>query len=63
MWNDPIVEEIRTRRDEHADRFGYDIQAIVEALRREEVESGRQPVSFARPPKSSRTEHLTNASS
>ena len=63
MWLDPIVEEIRTRRDEHAAQFGYDVQAIVEALRREEEESGRRPVSFARPRKSSETERLTSASS
>ncbi|CAD7854059.1 MAG: hypothetical protein [Olavius algarvensis Gamma 1 endosymbiont] len=59
MWQDPIVEEIRTRRDEHAAQFGYDIQAIVEALRQEEKESGKQSVSLARP----RTERLTSSSS
>ena len=61
MWQDPIVEEIRTRRDEHAAQFGYDIQAIVEALRQEEEESGRQPVSFARPSNSPTAEPLTSA--
>ncbi len=62
MWQDPIVEEIRTRRDEHAAQFGYDIQAIVEVLRQEEEESGRPPVSFARSRNSSTTEHLTSVS-
>ncbi len=62
MWQDPIVEEIRTHRDEHAAQFGYDIQAIVEALMQEEKESGRQPISFARPRNSSTTERLTSAS-
>ena len=34
MWKDPIVEETRSRREELARRFNYDIKAIGEALRR-----------------------------
>lgn len=49
MWKDPIVEEIRRIRDAHAAKFGYDLQAIYEDLKRQERESGHEIVSF--PPK------------
>ncbi len=47
MWNDPIVEEVRKFRDEHAARFNYDIDAIVQDLQELERASGIQVVSFA----------------
>ena len=47
MWNDPIVEEVRKFRDEHAARFNYDIDAIVEDLQESERCSNRPVVSFA----------------
>jgi hypothetical protein len=37
---DPIVEEIRKIRDEHAARFNYDIDAIFEDIKRSEQELG-----------------------
>ena len=46
MWNDPIVEEVRRIRQAHAARFGYDLQAIFEDLKRQERESGHTIVSF-----------------
>ncbi len=46
MYNDPIVEEIRRIRDEHAAKFNYDIHAIFEDYRRMERESGREYVTF-----------------
>ena len=49
MWKDPIVEETRSRREELARRFNYDIKAIGEALRRQQKASGRMPIT--RPPK------------
>ena len=49
MWKDPIVEETRSRREELARRFNYDIKAIGEALRRQLKASGQKP--FTRPPK------------
>jgi len=49
MAQDPILEEIRTIRDEFAKEHGYDVKAIVAALQREEVESGLQVISL--PPK------------
>ena len=49
MWKDPIVEETRSRREELARRFNYDIKAIGEELRRQRRASGQQ--QFTRPPK------------
>ena len=34
--NDPIVEEVRRYRQEHAAKYGNDIHRICEDLRREE---------------------------
>lgn len=48
MHNDPIVDEIRRVRQVHTDRFNGDLHAICEDLRRQERQSGRQYVSFAR---------------
>ncbi len=41
MINDPIVEEVRRYRREHAARYGNDLNRIVEALRKKERESHR----------------------
>jgi hypothetical protein len=38
MPNDPIVEEIRKIRDEHAARFNYDLDAIFRDIK----ESGKE---------------------
>ena len=46
---DPIVEEIRKIRDEHAARFNYDVDAIFEDIKRLQDESGIPVVSL--PPK------------
>jgi hypothetical protein len=43
---DPIVEEIRRIREEHAAEFNYDLGAIFADLKRLEAESGRPRVSF-----------------
>jgi hypothetical protein len=51
MWQDMIVEEIRKVREEHAAQFNYDIQAIVQALKQEEEQSGCHLVSFVQKPK------------
>jgi len=44
--NDPIVEEIRKIRDEHAKRFNYNLDEIVRHLQEEERKSGRTVVNF-----------------
>jgi len=46
--DDEIVEEIRRRRQAHAESLGYDLRRITEDLQRRERESGvpvvkRQP--------------------
>jgi hypothetical protein len=48
-WNDPIVEEVRKVRNEHAKKFGYDLRAIVADLKKQQQASKRKTVSF--PPK------------
>ena len=50
MWDDPIVAEVRKFRDEHAARFNYDIDAIVQDLQASERNSNRPVVSFAPKP-------------
>jgi hypothetical protein len=45
-WRDPIVEEIRKVREEHAARFNYNVRAIVEDARRRQQEGGRKVVSL-----------------
>ena len=40
MVNDPIVEEIRKFRDEHAARFNYDLDVIFDDIKRSERELG-----------------------
>jgi len=49
MWQDPIVEEIRRLREDHAAKFNYDIEAICRDLMERQGRDGRRVVSF--PPK------------
>jgi len=49
MWNDPIVEEVRKVREEHAARFDYDLERIFQDLKAQEQQSSREVVSL--PPK------------
>jgi len=49
MASDPIVEEIRLIRQEHAKRFNYDLHAIVADLRRREQQHPERLISL--PPK------------
>ena len=37
MWTDPIVEETRRIRDEHARQFNYDLAAIFADIKRFEA--------------------------
>jgi len=41
---DPIVEEVRRHRREHAKRFNYDLDAICEDLREHQAASGHRLV-------------------
>lgn len=47
---DPIVEEMRRYGNEYAARFDYDLERMVQDLRRRQDESGRKVVSFSREP-------------
>ncbi|VFM96614.1 MAG: hypothetical protein BECKG1743D_GA0114223_102707 [Candidatus Kentron sp. G] len=50
MNDDPVVEEIRRYRAEHAARYDHDLTRICEALREREEQSRKEFVRF--PPKS-----------
>ena len=45
MINDPVVEDIRRHRQEHAERYGHDLKLIVEALRERERRSAHRVIS------------------
>lgn len=47
MKNDPIVEEVRKHRQEHAAFFNYDLAEIFKALKEAEKKSNRPVVSRA----------------
>jgi len=46
MKDDPIVAEVRKTREEHAARFNFDLDAIVQDLRDQERISGRTFVQY-----------------
>jgi hypothetical protein len=54
MTGDPIIDEIRKFRDEHAAKFNYDIGAIVRDLQERQRAGGRQIIS---PPATPTTAH------
>ncbi len=45
--NDPIVDEVRRIRGEHAARFNYDLWAIFRDIKEQQERSGLKFVSFA----------------
>jgi hypothetical protein len=49
MHSDPIVEEVRKGRQEHAALFNYDLEAIVRDIRSREGKDGEKVVTL--PPK------------
>jgi hypothetical protein len=53
MLRDPIVEEVRKRRDAYAKRFNYDLEAISLDLQKHQEKSERKKVSL--PPKPVKT--------
>ena len=46
MWVDEIVEETRRIREEHAEEFNYDLEAIYRDLKEQEKKSGRKVLSL-----------------
>ena len=55
MRDDPIVEEVRRIRERYAGRFGFDLRAMAEDLRKKEQEHPELLVSF--PPKPAPSRH------
>ena len=43
---DPIVEEVRQARVEHAKKFDHDLKAIFADIRKQQAESEREFISF-----------------
>lgn len=43
---DPIVDEVRQVRDEHAEKFNYNLKAIFADIRKQQEASGREFVSL-----------------
>jgi len=48
MAKDPIIDEIRRHRKEIAEKFDYDLRAIVADARKRQKTRGKKVVSFAR---------------
>ena len=46
MQNDPVVDEVRQIRHAYAERFGFDLRAMVADLRRKEQNHPDRLVSF-----------------
>lgn len=47
MKDDPIVEEVRQYREQHAAHFNYDLQAIYQDLKEQEHKSNRAFASYS----------------
>ncbi len=48
MWEDPIVAEVRRNRRELAEKFDFDLSAIVTDIRERQVALGPRLVSLAK---------------
>ena len=46
MWKDPVVEEIRKIREQYANKFNHDIDAIYEDIQRRQAISAKKSVSL-----------------
>lgn len=46
MKDDPIVEEVRQYREQHAAKFNYDLQAIYQDLKAQEFKSEKKFTSY-----------------
>jgi hypothetical protein len=59
MYDDPIVADTRRLRDEYAQRFGHDLNAICRDLREQQQRSGHRVVR--RQPKRPGNQHAIAA--
>jgi hypothetical protein len=48
MWEDPIVAEVQRTRKELAEKFDFDVQAIVADIRERQAALGSRLVSLAK---------------
>ena len=48
MWKDPIVTETRSLREQYANKFGHNADAIFQDILLRQAESGKKLVSFQR---------------
>jgi len=46
MWKDPVVEETRNFREQYANKFNHDIDAIYEDIKRRQAISAKKQVSL-----------------
>ena len=60
LHDDPIIAEIHAFRDEHAAKFGYDIDAIFKDIRARQEASGRKYVRYPARRISTETENLSS---
>ena len=49
MWEDPIVAEVHRTRAELAERFDFDVNAIVADIRKRQSSLGARLVSLVKP--------------
>ena len=47
MFTDAIVAEVRRIKEAHAAKYGYDVRAMAQALRKQQQHAGRKVVSLA----------------
>jgi len=46
MWQDPIVKETRTLREEYANQFAHNADAIFQDILRRQAASGKKLFTF-----------------
>lgn len=46
MWKDPIVTETRSLREQYANQFGHNADAIFQDILQRQAASGKKLVSF-----------------
>jgi hypothetical protein len=63
MTRDPIVDEVRSIREELASRFDFDIRKIVEDAQRRQASSQARVVSFQRPKQPEQPTNLASSES
>lgn len=47
MWQDEILNEIHKIREEHAESFNYDLEAMFADWQKKQAESGREVVNLS----------------